>query len=159
VYGIDCAPGSDEVTADMTVAPFYSASATLVATPPAATPAGVSAAPNSEVETGNTPASGDSNVAVVMTVETDPVYAEQTAEIDAAELFNRCVTGSTWVSNQGSFIGATATATLDNDGNATFVFTGSSCAAGTSTIVADILAGVHATYLNTFTIAAPNPTI
>jgi hypothetical protein len=48
---------------------------------------------------------------------------------------------------------------LDNDGNATFAFSGESCAAGPSAVIADVLAGIHSTYVTTYTIAAPAPTI
>ena len=49
-----------------------------------------------------------------------------------------------------------AISVLDNDGNAAFVFKGSSCAAGTSTVIADVLAGTHPTYKTTFKISAPS---
>jgi hypothetical protein len=64
-----------------------------------------------------------------------------------------------WISNQGSFPTATATATLDDDGNAVFAFSGSSCAAGPSVVIATIQAGIHSGYTTTFTIVAPAPTI
>ena len=159
VYGINCAPGLSVVEADLTVAPFYSALGVLDAAAPVPTTAGVTGSPNPEVETGNSPASGESDVFVVFYVETDPVYAEQSAQIDSYQLVVRCLGGSTWISNQGSFTGATATATLDNDGNAVFAFSGSSCAAGTSDVIADVLAGTHSSYMSTYTIDAPTPTI
>ena len=147
----------------MTAAPYLTALGTVNAQPPAVTPAGVSGYPANEVETGNSPASGESDVYAVFYVETDPVYAEQTAEIDSPQLVARCLGGSTWVSNQGSFgfptPSSTATATLDDDGNAVFVFSGSECAAGPSAVIADILAGIHSTYTTTYTIVAPVPTI
>ena len=59
----------------------------------------------------------------------------------------------------GSFTGSTATATIDDDGNATFSFTGASCAAGPSAVIADVLAGSHPTYTSTYTILPPQPTI
>jgi len=74
-------------------------------------------------------------------------------------LFDRCGGGATWISNQGSFAVSTATATLDDDGNAVFAFSGSSCAAGDSTVIADVLASGGATYTATYTIAPPSPTI
>jgi hypothetical protein len=100
-----------------------------------------------------------SDVYTIFTVETDPVYAEQTVEIDSAQLASRCGQGATWVSDDGSFTGSTADAVLDDDGNATFVFTGASCAAGDSAVIADVLAGSHPTYTTIYTIAAPQPTI
>jgi hypothetical protein len=102
----------------------------------------------------------ESDVYTVFYVETDPVYAEQTVEIDSAQLADRCAPGTaTWISNDGSFTGSTATAVLDDDGNATFAFTGSSCAAGNSDVIADVLAGTHTTYTTTYTILPPQPTI
>ncbi|HVC68751.1 MAG TPA: hypothetical protein VNC61_00665 [Acidimicrobiales bacterium] len=161
LYGIDCAPGPSVVEADLVAAPYYTALTTLNVLPPNVTPAGVTGDPANEVETGNTAASGDSDVYAVFYVETDPVYAEQTVEIGSTQLFSRCLgaIAPVWISNQGSFTTSTATATLDDDGNAVFSFTGSSCAAGTSTVIADVLAGVHSTYVTTYTILAPAPTI
>ena len=48
---------------------------------------------------------------------------------------------------------------LDDDGNATFVFKGSSCAAGPSAVIADVQAGSHPTYVTTFTVAPPAVTL
>ena len=45
-----------------------------------------------------------------------------------------------------------AISTLDDDGNASFVFKGSSCASGSSTVIADVLAGTHPTYTTKFKI-------
>jgi hypothetical protein len=161
LYGIDCAPGQSVIDASMTVAPYLSAVGTVDAGPPAVTPPGVFGYPADEVETGNSTTSGESDVYAVFYVETDPVYAEQSAEIESNELFDRCggPIAPVWISNQGSFPTATATATLDDDGNAVFAFSGSSCAAGPSTVVATILAGIHSGYTTTFTIVAPAPTI
>ena len=77
------------------------------------------------------------------------------------ERFGRCLGPITpvWISNQGSFATAVASATLDDDGNAAIAFSGSSCAPGNSTVVADVDAGIHSTYSTTFTIVAPTPTI
>jgi uncharacterized repeat protein (TIGR01451 family) len=161
VNGTACAAGSSLVEASLTEAPFSTATTTLQVTPPAVTTPGVVGYPANEVETGNTTASGDSDVYAVFYVETDPVYAEQTVEISSPELFDRCAgtIAPTWTSNMGVFGTQPATATIDNDGNAVFVFTGSSCAAGTSTVTADVLAGTHGTYSSTYTILAPTPTI
>jgi hypothetical protein len=163
LYGFDCAPGPSTIEADMIKAPYLTAIGTVNAQPPAVTPPGVFGYPANEVETGNSLASGQSDVYAVFYVETDPVYAEQSAEIDSPQLVDRCLGGSTWVSNQGSFgfptPSPTATATLDDDGNAVFAFSGSKCAAGPSSVIADILAGIHSTYTTTYTVVAPAPTI
>ena len=153
--GFNCAPGSSVIEADLTAAPYLTALTTLIAQPPIVTPTGVVGYPANEVETGDTTASGHSDVYAVFYVETDPVYAETTVEISSAQLAGRCLGGVTWTSNQGTFTGATATATLDDDGNAVFAFSGASCAAGTSTVIADVLAGTHVTYTSTYTIQPP----
>ncbi|HXQ43585.1 MAG TPA: Ig-like domain repeat protein, partial [Acidimicrobiales bacterium] len=153
--GFDCAPGSSVIEADLVKAPFLTAVTTLVAQAPNVTPVGVVGYPANEVETGDTPASGTSDVYAVFYVETDPVYAETTAEISSAQLASRCAGGVTWTSNQGTSTGATATATLDDDGNAVFAFAGASCAPGTSTVIAEILAGGHTTYTSTYTTQPP----
>jgi hypothetical protein len=155
--GTNCAPGQSVVETDLTVAPFLTALTTLQATAPVTTPQGVSGTPNPEVETGDTAASGNSDVYAVFYVEADPTYAEQTVEIDSPQLLSRCAAGGLWISNGGSFPGATATATLDNDGNAVFVFIGGSCASGSSTVIADVLAGSHVTYTTSYTILPPTP--
>jgi hypothetical protein len=167
VLGTDCAPGSSVIEADLAVAPFPTALTTLRAEPPAVTPAGVSSYPTSsgtvpggEVETGDTPASGDSNIYAVFYVEADPVYAEQTVTISAAQLEARCLRGFVWTSPTGyNTTGSSASGTIDDDGNAVFTFMGISCAAGTSVVIAEVGAGVHTTYTGTFTVNPPAPTI
>ena len=155
--GIDCAPGQSVVVADLITAPYLTALTTLQANPPVVTKAGVSGMPNPEVETGDTTASGNSDVYAVFYAETNPVYAEQTVEIDSGQLLARCGQGVNWSSNMGSSSGATATATLDDDGNAVFVFMGASCAAGTSDVIADVLAGSNVTSTTSYTILPPTP--
>ena len=73
---------------------------------------------------------------------------------------SRCLGGITWTSNRERppRPASTATATLDNDGNAVFTFEGPSCAAGTSTVIADVLAGTHTTYTSSYTIEPPTLT-
>ena len=153
--GYNCAPGTSVIEADLVAAPYLTATTTLDALPPSPTTAGVVGYPANEVETGDTTASGTSDVYAVFYVETDPVYAETQVEISSAELASRCLGGVTWTSNQGTSTGATATAILDDDGNAVFAFSGAECAAGTSTVIADVLAGTHLTYTSTYTIQPP----
>jgi uncharacterized repeat protein (TIGR01451 family) len=156
--GTDCTPGPSLVEADLVNAPYLTATTTLTVLPPNVTPSGVVGYPANEVETGDTTASGFSDVYAVFYVETDPVYAETTAEISSAQLAGRCLGGVTWTSNQGTSTGSTATATIDNDGNAVFTLTGASCAPGTSTVIADILAGAHTTYSSNYTVDPPTVT-
>jgi hypothetical protein len=112
----------------------------------------ITVSPNPIVETGN------SDVYAVISVAVDPVYAEQTVEI-VSGLGNRCVGGVLWTTDQGAFSGSTATATIDNDGNATFTVIGGACAAGSVQVIADVLAGANPTYTATFTIDPPAPSI
>jgi hypothetical protein len=177
IYGEDCAPGPSVVEADLTVAPYYTALATLDALPPVVTTPGVTGYPTTsgtvsggEVGTGDTsfPADG-SYVYGVFYVETDPVYAEQTVEIGSPQLQDRCGTAWAFESFGGGGSGGrgsifdttntTAPAILDDDGNAVFLFVGSSCAAGSSVVTADVEAGTHPTYTTTFTVLPPQPTI
>jgi hypothetical protein len=168
---VDCAPGSSVIEASLDVAPYYTALETLVASPPVVTPSGVFGYPNSsgivgggETETGDSVTSGDSDVYAVFDVETSPVYAEQNVEINSDQLQSRCGTGWTWVAptfnvTSGNKYGAIVEGPLDDDGNAAFFFIGSSCAAGTSEVIADVEAGTHPTYTTTFTVNPPAPTI
>jgi hypothetical protein len=177
LLGEDCAPGSSVIEADLVVAPFDTALGTLTLNPPVVTPPGIFGYPTTsgtvttgEVETGDTEASGDSDVDAVFYVETDPVYAEQQVEISFNELEARCLAsegyallppgGLETVSEApGGMITPPVPTTLDDDGNAVFVFLGSSCAAGSSDVIADVLAGTHPTYTTTFNINPPQPTI
>jgi hypothetical protein len=173
VSGVDCAPGDDVIEADLTVAPYYTALGTLEASAPITTTAGVTGYPQTsgiittgEVETGDTPTSGDSDVYAIFYVEDNPVYAEQTVEISSAQLEGRCVTGWSWASFDAppvTGIGVNKlppeTSVLDDDGNAIFAFFGSSCAAGPSQVIADVMAGSHDTFTTVFNIVAPAPTI
>ncbi len=181
VDGTDCAPGTEVVEADLEVAPFLTALTTLVVNPPAVTPVGLTGYPQTahvaqEVETGDTSTSGDSNIYAVFYVEENPVYAEQTVEIDSAQLEGRCILGWRWepgnalgvgvgpgysgpISNTGVNTGTRPSTILDDDGNAVFVFKGTSCASGPSQVIADVLAGTGDTFVTTFTVEPPAPTI
>jgi len=181
VDGTDCAPGTDVIEADLEVAPFLTALTTLFVAPPAVTPVGVTGFPmtggvSEEVETGDTTASGDSDIYAVFYVEENPVYAEQTVEIDSAQLEGRCIRGWRWepgnalgigvgpgysgpLSGAGVNTGTRPSTILDDDGNAVFVFKGISCASGPSQVIADVLAGTGDTFVTTFTVEPPQPTI
>jgi hypothetical protein len=168
----DCAPGSDVIAADLEAAPYLTALTTLVANPPSVTTAGVSgfpASPPGEIETGDTAASGESDIYTVFYVETAPVYAEQPVTIFSSQLQDRCGDGWSWVpgnapqgqlaidySTSNSDAPGTAETTLDDDGNAVFVFYGASCAAGDSSVIAEVDAGSHPTYVTTFTVNPPS---
>ncbi|HXQ62554.1 MAG TPA: Ig-like domain repeat protein [Acidimicrobiales bacterium] len=161
----NCAPGSSVFEADLVKAPYYTATTTLMANPPVPTTAGVTGYPNPEVETGDTTSgpngpSGNSDVYAVFYVEDNPVYAEAPVEISSAQLQNRCGLGALWSAGNGGTGSATgASTTLDDDGNAVFIFEGASCAAGDSTVIADVNAGTHDTFTTIYTISPPAPTI
>jgi hypothetical protein len=164
--GIDCAPGESVIEADLEVAPFLTALSTLVTDPPEVTQEGLSVNPrfgglNQVLETGDTSTSGDSDVYAVFYVETNPVYAEQPVEISDNQLQDSCLGGFDWYTGDYNNIIQTSppSETLDDDGNAVFVFFGTSCAATTSEVVADVDAGTDPTYITTFTVLPPAPTI
>jgi hypothetical protein len=104
------------------------------------------------------------------------VYAEQTVEIDSAQLEGRCIEGWRWEPGNADGVGLGAgysgpqngvgvntgtkpSTILDDDGNAVFVFEGTSCAAGPSQVVADVLAGTNDTFVTSFTVLPPAPTL
>ena len=170
IFGQQCAPGTDVVEASLAEAPYYTALATLVANPPVVTSAGVFAFPTtSGTVSGGEVETGSSNVYAVLSIETDPVYAEQSAELSLTQLADRCLATNEWVAFPSGAVNVAQTipgallttipVTLDDDGNAVAVFAGSSCAAGSSVITADVEAGTHPTYITTFTVLPPQPTI
>jgi len=111
----------------------------------------ISVSPNPVVET------GASDVAAVISVATDPVYAEQTVEV-VSSLDGRCAQG-TWFTDQGSFTGSVAVAAIDDDGNAEFTFLGSSCAPGSVQLTAVVESGTEPSTTTTFTVDPPAPVI
>jgi hypothetical protein len=131
--GYNCPPGKYTVVATMAGTTIV-ARTTLIINPPQMTfPDQVVGYPANEVETGNTLASGNSDVYTVFSVETSPGYAERTARISSPELLKNCGEGSRWESNSHSspFVNSqSATGIIDDDGNVDFVFKGASCAAG-----------------------------
>jgi hypothetical protein len=156
---IECAPGPSLLEADLVNAPYYTATTTIQAAPPNVTAPGLTAFPNPEVEVGDGTLTG-SNVYAVFYFEDNPVYAETPVEISSAQLQNRCLGGHDWSAGNFDTDGPTgATTTLDNDGNAVFIFEGISCAPGPSTVVGDLVQGTHDTFSTVFTITAPTPTV
>jgi len=155
----ECAPGPSLVEADLVDAPYYTATTTLQALPSNVTAPGLTAFPNPEVEVGDGTLTG-SNVYAVFYFEDNPVYAETPVEISSAQLQNRCLGGHHWsAGNEDSIDINGAITTLDNDGNAVFLFEGISCAPGPSTVVGDLIQGTHDTFSTVYTITAPTPTV
>jgi hypothetical protein len=157
VLGENCAPGPNLIEADLNAAPYTTATATLTALPPAPTPEpSITATPNPEVETGDGgPADPESQIYVTFLIEENPVYAEQTVDVEATQLFNRCGVSAVWYVGNTRIPTATVAVTLDNDGNAVVNFFGVSCAAGESTVTADLTVGTHDTFSTIFTISPP----
>jgi len=168
----NCAPGVNVVDASLAVAPYYTALTDYVNYPDVVTPPGVFGLPlPAEVETGDSLTSGDSDVYAVIDVEAPPVYAEQNAEISDSELESSCGGGYFWIGTAGLLAAAgpvgpgvaqtitpPVAAQLDDDGNTGVLFLGISCAATTTTIIADVDAGDHPTYTSTFTVLPPQVT-
>jgi hypothetical protein len=155
-----CAPGDNVVEASLTVAPFLTALTDLVNYPDVVTPPGVFAFPDPEVETGDTATSGDSNVYADFAVETSPVYAEGFAEISDAQLASSCIGGAFWLTNAGPVSASSpVTVMISDTGNAGVLFFGISCAATTTTIIADVLSHGGPTYVGSYTVLPPAPTI
>jgi hypothetical protein len=160
VDAVGCSPGTDVIEADLASVPYKTATTTLTVNGPNDTPHGVWASPTKEVETGTSGEGGDSDVYAVFNVETSSKYSEQTVEIQSDELVDRCGAGSEWVTNVDTFADSTtATAVLDDNGNATFTFYGVSCATGASTVIADVEAGLHPKYTTSFRVLSPRVTI
>jgi hypothetical protein len=156
VDGVECLPGLDAIDAEIPGATPITATTNLVVDPPQMTfPSQVAGYPQNEVESGNTLASGDSDVYAVFSVETRPGSAEKTVTISSAQLLKQCGQGSRWESNAAGspFINSrTATATIDDNGNATFVFKGASCAAGAWRVTVKV---GHHTYRTKYYIDPP----
>ena len=160
VDGTDCATGTDLIVADMTGAPYLTATTSWWCCRPRSPRRAWPPTPRPRWRRATAPASGNSDVYTVFYVETNPTYAEQPVTISSPELEDRCGQGWRWEPGTGTPIdqasGTTvATGTLDDDGNAVFVFKGASCAAGTSTVTADVDAGTDPTYTTTFTVSPP----
>jgi len=155
-----CAPGEDVVEADLEVAPFITATTIYTSYPDVVTPEGAFALPDPEVETGDTASSGDSDVYADFIVETSPVYAEGEVEISDPQLADSCIEGGFWLSTAGvQSANEPVIAPVDDDGNVGVLFFGISCAATTSDIIAEVLSSGGPTYVGSYTVLPPQPTI
>src|SRR5581483_6439619 len=157
--GPSCAAATARIFASLNAPPFPTASTTFTILPPQNTPHGVFASPRSEVEDAIF-----SSVATVVQVEFSPVQAERFVTLQSQELFARCAGffSLIWFSLTGTIlaIGPEAVVQLDNNGNAFAVVVGTpSCAAGTSTITAELQTVPYTTFSTNFTILSPRPTI
>jgi hypothetical protein len=155
--GPSCAASLDLIEADLTVAPFTTATTQVQIAAPTDTQPSVSALPASAVEDAIT-----SSVATIFYVEFPSVYSEHQVEISDAELYDSC-TGHriTWIlPNSTTFTyGKSVTVTLDNNGNAFVVaLAGPSCATGTSLVQAELVGPPYTTFTSQFTVLSPRVT-
>jgi len=168
VTATNCSSGTSLITADLNAPPFFTGTTKLTVLPPQVTPVSLKGYPPNEVEVGDGGTGmglyGESDVYIVFYVEAPPVFAEQFVTITSDQLTARCGLGYRWENSAGqsgpvlltgipgtngpAFAAFTATtsttagivvgSTIDNDGNAVFIFKGASCAAGKSTVIADV---------------------
>jgi hypothetical protein len=152
----DCAPGKVLIEASLDTLPYSSATTRLVIESPKVTAPGLHAYPDPEVEVGDgdpTSSNAASEASFVFYVEANPVYAEGTVSIVSDELTARCGEFSAWFDTDDDLLAtnagvapstglvATEVGGIDDDGNAVFVFDGGSCAAGRSSVTADVTGG------------------
>jgi hypothetical protein len=154
--GPSCAATHDTIFASLLDPPYTTTSTVLTIRPPQNTKHGVFATPMKLVED-----SVYSAVATVVSVEYPAVDSEFNVSIKSDELNARCAGGIFWVGADEAYLnsGPETTVSLDNNGNAFAVAIGNySCAAGTSTISADLSIAPYTTYSTTFTILSPRVT-
>jgi hypothetical protein len=159
-YG--CPPERFLLEADLVKAPYYTATTILKVKSPVKTTPGLTGYPNPEVETGDGTFTG-SNVYAVFYVEMPVVDAEGAVAISSPQLQGRCLSGFEWEAGNTGYppthsTSGGVTTTLDDDGNAVFIFEGISCAAGSSTVTADLLSG-GASVKTKYVIDSPAPTV
>jgi hypothetical protein len=154
--GPSCAAGRALISADLTVAPFTTATTHFMIEPPATTPPGITAVPSTEHEDATY-----SDAATVLNIEFPSHYGEDTVKVSSSGLFSRCHGDITWVGADETVLGIgvkSVRTTLDDDGNAFVVaLAGPSCATGTSTVTARLVPVSHGTQRGTFDILAPAP--
>jgi hypothetical protein len=155
--GPSCAASSDLIEADLTVAPYTTATTQVQIAPPVSTQPAVWAFPASQVEDATT-----SSVATVFYVEFPSVYAEHQVEISDDELYDSCAGHITWILPNSTTLhyGESVTTTLDDNGNAFVVaLAGPSCASGSTLVEADLTGPPYATLTNQFTVLSPRVTV
>jgi hypothetical protein len=156
--GPSCAASVDLIEADLTVAPFTTATTTVVIAAPVSTRPGVWAHPGAEVEDATT-----SSVAVIFYAEFPSAYGERHVQFSDAQLYDQCGGRITWVGADDQILTTntkSVTTTLDDNGNAFVVaLAGPSCATGSSLVEADLIGPPYITLTNQFTILSPRPTV
>ena len=154
--GPSCAVGTDLIDASVDAPPYTTSSTTFTIVAPHSTPPGVTANPSAEIED-----SVSSSVATVVELEFPPVEAGGTVIVKSDELYARCGASLTWYGPGGqTTTGDEAVVKLDDDGNAYVVAVGGpSCAEGSSTITANLKTAPYTSYVGSFLILSPQPSI
>jgi hypothetical protein len=155
--GPSCAASSDLIEADLTVAPYTTATTQIRIAAPASTQPRVRSLPASQVEDATT-----SSVATVFYVEFPSAFSEYQVQISDAELFNSCAGHIAWMVPDSTALkyGNTVTMTLDDAGN-TFVvaLAGPSCASGRTLVQAELAGPPYTTVSAQFTVLSPRVTV
>jgi len=155
--GPSCAASSDLIEAELTVAPYATATTQVRIAVPTKTQTGVRALPASEVEDATT-----SSVATVFYVEFPSVYSEQQVQISDAELYASCAGNIAWIFAGSTALkyGKTVTTTLDDSGNAfVVVLAGPSCASGSTLVQAELVGPPYTTVSTQFTVLSPRVSV
>jgi hypothetical protein len=104
-----------------------------------------------------------SSVAFIVVVECQPVYGEDTVEINAHQLSSACHGTLSWTNPAvpGVLVpGESFDVTLDNDGNANaVVWGGPSCAAGRTLGEAELETAPYTTYTHGYRVLSPRVTV
>jgi hypothetical protein len=154
IGGPSCAAGSSDISAHLDAPPFATVTTRYRILAPQDTPRGVFALPSSQVED-----SVNSSAATIVYAEFNPVQSERTVMFRSNELYNRCDSLRWLVPGRKPQFGPTATAMLDNNGNAWAVaLAGPSCAAGTSQIEASLTSAPYNSRMTSFDILSPRVT-
>jgi len=159
VSASECSIGVDQVDAAPVKAPHTSASTNFIVSPPEVFSPGIFGWPNPEVNPEIETSDGD--VYAVFSVGFPPTDAGQTVTVSSAQLDSRCA-GVRFEPSTGGAVAVDASSaqtTLDDDGNAVFVFEGSACAPGSSEVIVEEDASPYYTYSTTFSTTSEAPTI
>jgi hypothetical protein len=160
--GPSCAAGESLISAHLVEAPYTTVTTAFTVLAPRPGSTGLTVSPEKAVED-----AFSSSVATIVEVRFPSVYAEQTVNINAAQLYDRCKGPGPrleWVGPDEDPLElgeeVAGKVTLDNDGSAFVVLlAGTSCASGPSTIEASLESAPYTTYTGTFEVEAPQPTV
>ena len=153
--GPSCASGESLISVHLVEAPYTTSTTSFMVLPPAGAPPGGTATPAGEIENATY-----GSVGTIVQVEFPTVDAEHRVDINAEQLYARCLVAPhlIWVGADAKVLGEgeTVEVKLDNDGNAFVVLLGAaSCASGDSEIEASLVEAPYTTYTTNFTIIPP----